>query len=239
MLYSVFQSIASGQGVNMSTVIAQILASLLVIFLILPFHEFAHGWVAYKLGDPTAKNSGRLTLNPIASLDLVGTLGILLFGIGWAKPVPIDSRYFHNPKKDVALTALAGPLANLLASFICAIFVNIVILISGGSVSQGIYYSSAVATFFIQFFLYCAMINVSLAVFNLLPVPPLDGSRIIGVFLSDRAAAIYYRYENIIMWVFMAIVFFGGLDGILYPLQNWFTRGIMFLAKLPFGIAGV
>lgn len=90
MLYSVFQSIANGQGISMATVIAQLLASLFVVFLILPFHEFAHGWAANKLGDPTAKYAGRLTLNPLASFDAIGTLGILLFGIGWAKPVPVN-----------------------------------------------------------------------------------------------------------------------------------------------------
>ncbi|MDD3228022.1 MAG: site-2 protease family protein [Oscillospiraceae bacterium] len=234
MLYSVFQSIANGQGISMATVIAQLLASLFVVFLILPFHEFAHGWAANKLGDPTAKYAGRLTLNPLASFDAIGTLGILLFGIGWAKPVPVNPRNFKNPKKDMALTAFAGPLANLLASLISGILLNVVLLASGGSVTFGTYVPSAVVTFFINFFLYCMTINISLAVFNLLPIPPLDGSRIIGIFLSSQAAEIYYRYENVIMWIFMIVVFFGGFNGILYPLQRLFAEGIMHLANLPF-----
>lgn len=147
MLYSVFQSIANGQGISMATVIAQLLASLFVVFLILPFHEFAHGWAANKLGDPTAKYAGRLTLNPLASFDAIGTLGILLFGIGWAKPVPVNPRNFKNPKKDMALTAFAGPLANLLASLISGILLNVVLLASGGSVTFGTYVPSAVVTF--------------------------------------------------------------------------------------------
>jgi len=220
MLYSVFQSIANGQGISMATVIAQLLASLFVVFLILPFHEFAHGWAA--------------NLNPLASFDAIGTLGILLFGIGWAKPVPVNPRNFKNPKKDMALTAFAGPLANLLASLISGILLNVVLLASGGSVTFGTYVPSAVVTFFINFFLYCMTINISLAVFNLLPIPPLDGSRIIGIFLSSQAAEIYYRYENIIMWIFMIVVFFGGFNGILYPLQRLFAEGIMHLANLPF-----
>lgn len=239
MLYSMLQSIVRGQGVEMSNLIAQILASLFIIFLILPFHELAHGWVAGKLGDPTAKNSGRLTFNPLASVDPFGTVSLLLFGIGWAKPVPVDPRYFKKPKRDMAITALAGPLANLLASFVSAVLLNIVILASGGSILAGTYVPSAVISFLIAFFGACVTINISLAAFNLLPIPPLDGSRILAMFLSDRAVAAYYRYQNIIVYVMFALLLVGVLDVPLAILQGLFTKGVMFLANLPFYALGL
>lgn len=239
MLYSMLQSIFRGQGVDMSDLIAQILASLLIIFLILPFHEFAHGWTAGKLGDPTAKYSGRLTFNPLASVDPLGAVGLILFGFGWAKPVPVDTRYFKKPKRDMALTALAGPLANLLASFVSAILLNLVILVSGGSVTDGTYMPNTLISFLLVFLGACVTINISLAAFNLLPIPPLDGSRILAIFLSDRATAMYYRYQNIIMYVLFALLLVGVLDVPLMALQNLFTKGVMFLANLPFVALGV
>lgn len=239
MLYSMLQSIFRGQGVDMSNLIAQILASLLIIFLILPFHEFAHGWTAGKLGDPTAKYSGRLTFNPLASVDPLGAVGLILFGFGWAKPVSVDTRYFKKPKRDMALTALAGPLANLLASFVSAILLNLVILVSGGSVTDGTYMPNTLISFLLVFLGACVTINISLAAFNLLPIPPLDGSRILAIFLSDRATAMYYRYQNIIMYVLFALLLVGVLDVPLMALQNLFTKGVMFLANLPFVALGV
>lgn len=118
MLIDAIRGIMRGEGVDLPSLLMQLLATVAVIFLILPLHEYAHGLIAYKLGDPTAKQSGRLTLNPLASIDKVGTLGLLLFGIGWAKPVPVNPRYFRNPKRDMALTALAGPVSNILAGFV-------------------------------------------------------------------------------------------------------------------------
>ncbi|WOC31055.1 MULTISPECIES: site-2 protease family protein [Caproicibacterium] len=239
MLYTVLQSITRGEGINMASLIAQILASVLIIFLILPFHELAHGWVAGKLGDPTAKYSGRLTFNPLASVDLFGTVSLLLFGIGWAKPVPVNPRYFKKPKRDMAITALAGPVANLLASFVSAVLLNLVVVLSGGSVLAGTYVPSTVVTFLIAFFGACTTINISLAAFNLLPIPPLDGSRILAMFLSDRAMEAYYRYQNIVMYVLFALLLVGVLDVPLAILQNLFTSGVQFLANLPFYALGV
>ena len=118
MLIDAIRGIMRGEGVDLPSLLMQLLATVAVIFLILPLYEYAHGLIAYKLGDPTAKQSGRLTLNPLASIDKVGTLGLLLFGIGWAKPVPVNPRYFRNPKRDMALTALAGPVSNILAGFV-------------------------------------------------------------------------------------------------------------------------
>ncbi len=133
-----------------------------VLLFALCFHEFAHAWVAYKLGDPTAKRSGRLTLNPLAHLDPMGTMMILFVGFGWAKPVPVDSRYLRNPRIDMMKVAFAGPAANLLLAFI------------GGTIIRFQIVSGSLILMLVLF----TQINIMLAVFNMIPIPPLDGSQI-------------------------------------------------------------
>ncbi|MBP3706233.1 MAG: site-2 protease family protein, partial [Clostridia bacterium] len=118
-------------GLSFEALVPGILASLIVIFLTLPIHEFAHGFVANKLGDPTARYQGRLTLNPMAHIDYLGALCILLVGFGWAKPVPINSYYFKKPKRDIALTALAGPVSNLIMALVVTLLRNILIVLVG------------------------------------------------------------------------------------------------------------
>ena len=133
-----------------------------VLLFALVFHEFSHGWVANKLGDPTAKYSGRLTLNPMAHLDLFGSLMILFVGFGWAKPVPVDSRYLANPRTDMMKIAFAGPASNLLLAFIAGSLIRL-------TGNMGVL--SSMLIMFVQ-------INIMLAVFNMIPIPPLDGSQI-------------------------------------------------------------
>lgn len=228
MLFNMIQSIMSGNGVNMSTLISGIFAMLLIIFLILPLHECAHGWVALKLGDSTAKYQGRLTLDPIASMDPMGTLCLLLFGYGWAKPVPVDSRNFKNPKRDMALTALAGPLSNLIAALVGALVLRILVLPFHMNLATPVW----------QFFSFYIGINVSLAVFNLLPIPPLDGSKIVGGFLSSQALYNYYKYQNVISLILIMVLFMGFLDLPLTFLNNLFYNGINAVADLPFRLFG-
>ena len=133
-----------------------------VLLFALCFHEFAHAWVAYKLGDPTAKHSGRLTLNPLAHLDLMGSLMILFVGFGWAKPVPVDVRYLQNPRTDMMKIAFAGPAANLFLAFV------------GGTIIRAHIVGGSLILMLVLF----TQINIMLAVFNMIPIPPLDGSQI-------------------------------------------------------------
>ncbi len=150
-----------------------------VIIIALSFHEFSHGWMANRYGDPTAKNAGRLTLNPMAHLDIFGSLALYLMGFGWAKPVPVDPRYLANPKRDMMWIALAGPVANLIVALISGILLSILLrmgLIGGQSALTMVLIMSL-------------QINLVLAIFNFIPIPPLDGSRILGGLIP-------YKYQN-------------------------------------------
>lgn len=215
-------------GVTLSYVIMRLLSILLIIFLILPLHEFAHGYVANKLGDKTSKHSGRLTLNPLYHIDPIGVLVMFLFGFGWAKPVPIDPRNFKNPKVGMALTAIAGPISNILAALVGGFLYYGIIVVFYQLMSQ-------VAFQLIKyFFLSYISINVGIAVFNLLPIPPLDGSRIFGIFLPDKVLYKYYQYEQIITIVTLGLLFVGVLSVPLTYLQDLVFTWIMKLAQFPF-----
>ena len=140
----------------------------------LSFHEFAHAWMAYRLGDSTAARMGRLTLNPMSHLDPIGSLALLLMGFGWAKPVPVDPRYLKNPRQDMVKVAAAGPISNIILAIIAALVLRLLF--------DSDFLSNSVKTFFIIFM----QINITLAVFNLLPVSPLDGSQILSPFLEKQ-----------------------------------------------------
>ena len=223
MLYEILK----GEPFTLTRAIVEILAMLFIIFFILPLHEFAHAWAASKLDDNTAKNSGRLTLNPIVSFDMIGAVLLLLIGFGWAKPVPINPRNFKNPKRDTAITAFAGPLSNLIAALIGSIIFY--------AICVSLHYYPLIPTIF---FSYYVEINISLAVFNLIPLPPLDGSKILGAFLSDRAISNYYRYQNIIIIFVLIILFTGVLNRPISFLVGWCSAGIDWLAQLPFKLFG-
>lgn len=214
----------SGRITSVSGGIAYILSSLVVIFLTLPIHEFAHGFAATKLGDPTPRYQGRLTLNPFAHIDYLGAACILLVGFGWAKPVGVNPSYFKHPKRDMALTALAGPVSNLIVALIALFICNIFQYLLTGTVFL----------YIAIFFFYIASINVSLAVFNLIPIPPLDGSRLLSALLPDKQYYALMRYERYIFFALLALIWLGVLDKPLGYLSNGVMWFLDMLASLPF-----
>ena len=234
LLISVLRNAFSGQGLDHMSVIASILASLLVIFVMLPFHEFAHATVAGWFGDKTAKMLGRQTLNPLKHIDYVGALLLLLFGFGWAKPVPVNLDHRKNPKGAMAVVALAGPLANLLAGIVGGLLINLVLAIDPMALLIFSGKSVGILSYIVLFLYYFMAINISLAVFNLIPIPPLDGSKILMAFLPNRICYQIQRNEAMISMILMIAIAFGAFSGPLSVAQSWLTSGILNLTALPF-----
>ena len=208
--------------------IAYILSSLIVIFLTLPIHEYAHGFAATKLGDPTPRYQGRMSLNPFAHIDYLGAACILLFGFGWAKPVQINSNNFRNPKRDMAITAMAGPLSNLIVALAALLLGNIVNLVYSTVLSVSLF------AYVYLFFFYIAQINIYLAVFNLIPIPPLDGSRLLSALLPYKQYYALMRYERYIFLGLLVLLWIGVLDVPLNFLSGAVMKVLSFLADLPF-----
>ena len=184
--------------------------SALAVLVILSIHEFSHGYVAHLLGDPTAKQQGRLTINPMKHLDPWGALCMVLFHFGWAKPVPVDLRYFKKPKRDFALVALAGPCSNLILAFFGAFFyLGFYELALRIPIPNQLVYN--LISYTLYFLLAFHQINLGLAVFNLIPVPPLDGSRLLFSVLPDRLYYKFLRHERTIYLVMLVWLFLGGV----------------------------
>ncbi len=179
------------------SLIARILAMLVIIFLVFPFHEFAHAWTAHKLGDDTAKHLGKLTLNPLEHFSTIGAVSLLLFNFGWANPVPSDPRNFKNPRVGMALTALAGPFANLIVAFIAGFALNFAP------------FCGAASPWMSMFIYYFISINITLVVFNLIPLYSLDGARILVAILPDSLVGKYYQNIRTISWVILILLLFG------------------------------
>ena len=209
--------------------------SLPIILFSLTIHECAHGWMAMKLGDRTAYNLGRLTLNPLKHLDPIGFVCMLVFGYGWAKPVPIMSRNFKNPRKGMAFSAIAGPISNLLLGFAFVILYNLAAF--GFSLAFGHESMISERAFIISqlvliFFSMGARLNVYLAVFNLLPVPPFDGSRFFYIFLPTKWYFKVMQYERYIMIAILALFYFGILSVPLDFISNGILNGMYRLIGL-------
>ena len=196
-----------------------------IIFLIISVHETAHGFIAYKMGDNTAKDMGRLTLNPIKHLDIMGAICMLLFGFGWAKPVPVNPMNFKKRDKGMVLTALAGPVSNILMAFLGVILWTVL-------KAYNVIPPTLAGGFINQFLIVFIMLNVAFAVFNLLPVPPLDGSKIVEPLLPPKARIWMGRNEWILSIVLMALLLFGALTPVLGKLNQWMLTGIVTLSDL-------
>ncbi len=191
---------------------------LVMVFFSVVCHEIAHGYTAYRLGDPTASRMGRLSFNPIVHVDLFGTIilpAILVltnspFLFAWAKPVPVNPAYFRDPKKGMMLVAIAGPATNLLI----AITLAVLLFLTGGFLPA----------FLTRTLAYVSVINVMLMVFNLVPIPPLDGSRIVARFLKGKTLWHYMKLERYGMFIVFALLFTGVISSILYPAMNLSVR---------------
>ncbi len=193
-------------GYNLNVILLSALAALIALTV----HEFSHGYAAYRLGDPTARNFGRLTLNPLKHLDPFGVLCMIFFHFGWAKPVPINPRYFKNPKRGFAITALAGPLSNLVLSLLSALaYLLLLNAFDGVGFESSFTYKLAVN---FLLFVYCLhTVNLGLAIFNLVPIPPLDGSRILNVILPPKTYFGIMRYERQIYFGLIGWLFLGDI----------------------------
>ncbi len=197
----------------------------IIAFTALPIHECAHGYAALRMGDHTAERQGRLTLNPFAHFDPIGTTALILFGFGWAKPVPINPLNFENPKKGMMLSAMAGPLSNIAMAFLAMVLYKLSDLPFYLGLSADIF------TVLRTFFFYLMTINVTLGVFNLLPIPPLDGSRIATYFLPQRIYFKIMQYENLIFIALFALLWMGVLDGPIDFVTSVVTFGLDFLTR--------
>ena len=211
------------------SVLTDILFAVLPALLCITLHELSHGAVAYMLGDDTAKREGRLTLNPIKHIDPWGLVMMVLFRFGWAKPVPVNMYKFKKPRQGMAITAFAGPLANLL---IAAVFIFIygltyrALYIEGGALAQSVF----------QMISTTGYLSLSLAVFNLLPISPLDGSKVLFAFLSDSAYDKLMHYERYGMILLMLLVVTGATSGVLSSVTGWLYDKLFFLAQFGFDL---
>ena len=211
------------------SVLTGIVLSVIPALLCITLHELGHGAVAYMLGDDTAKRAGRLTLNPIRHIDPWGLVMMVLFRFGWAKPVPVNMYNFKKPRQGMAVTALAGPVVNLVIAVVFIFLYGLLyrpLYLAGGAFARSVFEMISTTGY----------LSLALAVFNLIPISPLDGSKVLFSFLSDSAYAKLMRYERYGMIVLMLLVVSGGLSGTLSSVTGWIYDKLFFIAEFAFDL---
>ena len=209
------------------SVLTDAVFSVIPALICIVLHEMSHGYVAYLLGDHTAKDRGRLTLNPLKHIDWWGLIMMVVCKFGWAKPVPIDMRNFKDPKRGMALTALAGPVSNLLIAAVFLMlygFTYVPLYVRGGAVAYRIFQMIATTGY----------LSVALAVFNFVPIPPLDGSKVLFSFLRDEQYDRLMHYERYGMVLLMVLIVTGFTSGILSTVTEWVYDKLFFFAEFAF-----
>ncbi len=209
------------------SVLLDLLLGVIPALVCITLHELSHGAVAYLLGDDTAKRMGRLTLNPLAHIDWWGLVMMVLFRFGWAKPVPVNMYRFRNPKRGMAVTALAGPVSNVLIAVVC--------LFLYGTLYEALAFSSAGAVV-LEMIVTTSYLSLALAVFNFIPISPLDGSKVLFSFLSDSAYEKLMRYERYGMILLMVLVVSGATSGVISTVTGWLYDKLFFIAQFGFDL---
>lgn len=215
------------QNLNLQSLIS-LAISVVSALLCITFHEMSHGFAALKLGDPTAKARGRLSLNPLKHIDPVGLVMMIVAGVGWAKPVPIDSRYFKHPKRDIAITALAGPVSNFILSW------GALLLASGVYFIWYLNTGGMASAYALIFLIRVAVLSAGLGIFNLIPISPLDGSKVLFSLLPQRIYFQILKYERYGMILMVVLVFFGVFDRPLSFLIRGLLKGLCGISGFPY-----
>ena len=213
----------------MNGLVEQLIYSVPAVLIAICLHEYAHGLVSYLCGDPTPKRGGRLSLNPLHHLDPVGTLCLIFFHFGWAKPVMVNPNYYKKRKLGMVLVAIAGPLTNFIIAFLSMLGMGIILKQTGG-------YAGDVTVYIFTFLNYLAIINIGLGSFNLIPFPPLDGSKIVGALLPEDKYFGFMRYERYGQGILMLLLVTNILDKPLDFIHSGITNGIWHMVG---GILGI